>query len=397
MKRNHSSLSICFLAPLFHPVLGGSETYTLMLALGLQERGHKIAVITDLREPGSPPRELFQGVEIFRTQDYRRNLDGPGRVPWEECVFGLLRDIHDLSRDRHFDLIHAQNQVSALLGAMIKQSLGSRLVCTMHEQFPERDAFGVGRSKVVYGLLPYDLIIAGSDFYRKQALTFGAPPEMVRLIYHGTDLKRFRPGLSGSRVRERLSLSDQFPLVVLSGRFSPRKGQLEFVQAMAKVRESISEVRGCLVGGVSSASSSYFQSVREEIIRLSLEDSIFILEEEYRWHDMPEVYAAANLVVQPSHGEGLGLALIEAMSCGKPVVGTDVTGIREVISSGENGLLVPPRDPKRLAEAIVDLLTDKEKATRLATSGLADARNRFSAERMVEEVEQAYYDLVQQN
>lgn len=391
--RENASLSICLLAPLFYPILGGSETYTLMLALGLQKRGHKVTVVTDHRELRVPQIEHYQGIEILRTQTYRSNLDGKGKVPWEECVFGLLADIHGLLQDRSFDLIHAQNQVSVFLGVMIKQSLGCRLICTMHEQYPEREAFGNGRSRIIYGHLPYDLVIAGSNFYQQQALGFGTPPEKVRLVYHGTDLNRFHPDLSGQKLRQRLGVTINVPLVIVSGRFSPRKGQRDFVLAMARVHQRIPEARGCLVGNVSSTSPEYFRLIRDEITNLQLTDIITVIDDEYGWDAMPDVYAGADLVVQPSYGEGLGLALIEAMACGKPVIGTDVTGIREVIVPGDTGLIVPPGDPERLSEAIVDLLLHKEKAMSLAASGLASVRKRFSFERMVTQIEQIYYDL----
>lgn len=391
---SRSPLSICLLAPLFHPVLGGSETYTLMLALGLSKRGHKVTVVTDNRDQTVPERDVLGGVEVLRTSNYRDNLDGPGKVPWEECVFGLLRSIHALTQEHHFDLIHAQNQVCAVLGAMISQEVGCRLVCTMHEQYPALEAFGVGRSRLVFASLPYDLLIAGSDYYRAQALEFGAPSEKVRVIYHGTDLERFHPGLLGTRLRGRLRVDDQVPLIVVAGRFSPRKGQLEFVQAMARVHERVPKARACLVGSVSSSSPQYLQSVHHEIGDLHLKDVVYVVDDECRWDDMPEVYAAADVVVQPSHGEGLGLALIEAMACAKPVIGTDVSGIREIVTA-DNGVLVPACDPPPLAEAIIDLLLDPKRAAQMARAGLADARSRFSSERMVNEVEQAYYELSQ--
>jgi glycosyltransferase involved in cell wall biosynthesis len=326
---------------------------------------------------------------------YRSNLDGKGKVPWEECVFGLLADIATLLQGRSFDLIHAQNQVSVLLGAMIKLGLNCPLVCTMHEQYPEREAFGSGRSRVIYAHLPYDMLIAGSEYYHQQALSFGAPQEKVLVVYHGIDLSRFRPGLPAQRFRQRLGLAEEVPLVLVSGRFSPRKGQLDFVRAMTHVRQSIPEARGCLVGNVSSTSPEYLQAIKDEIFNLGLTETITIIEDEYGWSAMPDVYAGVDLVVQPSYGEGLGLALIEAMACGKAVIGTNVTGIREVIVQGETGLLVPPASPELLAAAIVDLLLNKKKAVRLASAGLAEVQKRFSLERMVAQIEHIYYSLCQ--
>jgi len=386
-------LSVCLLTPLFYPVLGGAETHTLTLALGLKRRGHDVTVITDLRDGRSLQSEDLSGVRVLRTSSYRRDIDGPGRVPWEESMFGLLRDLRTFSEHRCFDIIHAQNQVSTVLGAMMKQSIGCPLVCTMHEVHPELDPYGSGRSELIYRFLPYDLLIAGSDYYREQALTFGAQESRVKLIYHGIDADRFHPGVGRGRLRERLQIGPDVPLIVVPGRFKPRKGQLEFVRAMKQVVERIPKARACLVGGVSSSPAEYLRTVKSEILRLDLENAVRVLDDEYRWDDMPEIYIDADIVVQPSHSEGLGLAILEAMACEKPVIGTRVSGIREVISEGESGLLVSPKDPVGLSEAIVGLLLDSERAVRLGAAARDRVRLHFSAGRMVEEVEMAYMNL----
>ena len=90
-----------------------------------------------------------------------------------------------------------------------------------------------------------------------------------------------------------------------------------------------------------------------------------------------------DLFVMSSVTEGLGTSILDAMACGKPVVGTTAGGIPEVVSDGETGLLVPPRDPEAMAASIIRLLSDRSLRERMGAAGLARVHERFSAETMV--------------
>lgn len=386
-------MNVLYISPAYHPIIGGAETHVRLLAEGMVRRGHTAAVLTDWRDPDSQAHELINGVEIFRTARYRKWRDEPDRVPWEESLFGLLREFGDFVNGKRFDIVHGHCQVSVLLGAMIAQSLGRRLIATMHETQPELDPFGEGRSQLVYAHVPYDGLIACSQFFRDQALRYGAPPDRIRLIYYGVDLNRFSAGVSGGNVRARLGLNDGQPLVVLVGRFKARKGILEFVRAVANVRAVVPHLRGLIVGTCNSGSLDYANAVRSEIDLLGLAQVVTI-EESYGLDDMPQVYAAADLVVQPSHAEGFGISVLEALAAGKPVVGTNVSGIQEIITDGQNGLLVPPQRVDCLAQAMSHLLLNRDEATRLAGNGHARVKERFGIERMISETHSIYSELV---
>src|SRR5262249_16560139 len=103
---------------------------------------------------------------------------------------------------------------------------------------------------------------------------------------------------------------------------------------------------------------------------------------------------AFDLFVMSSVTEGLGTSLLDAMACGKAIVPTRRGGIREVVFDGQNGLLVEPRDPRALADAIVRLLSDEGRRSTLASEGARIVRERFTVERMVDETAQVYARLV---
>ena len=109
--------------------------------------------------------------------------------------------------------------------------------------------------------------------------------------------------------------------------------------------------------------------------------------------DVPALLASCDVFVLPSLYEGLPLSVLEAMASARPVVATDVAGSNEVVRHAESGLLVPPADPRALADAIRRVLSDRVEAERLARAGRARVEREFSVERMVRGVE-AVYDQV---
>jgi glycosyltransferase involved in cell wall biosynthesis len=141
-----------------------------------------------------------------------------------------------------------------------------------------------------------------------------------------------------------------------------------------------------LMGGEEEA------ALRAQAQRLGLSESVDFLGA-VAPGDLAPHYRAADVVVLPSRREGLGLVLVEALFCRRPVIGTRVGGIPDVVADGETGLLVPPDDPLVLAEAIARLLNDPALAARLAAAGYAHVRQHFSghvvAQRMADVYRQA--------
>lgn len=124
--------------------------------------------------------------------------------------------------------------------------------------------------------------------------------------------------------------------------------------------------------------------------RLRIGESAALLGER---KDAREVLAAADVFVLPSLWEGLPYVLVEAAALGKPIVATDIDGVREVVRNGETGILVPPRDPGRLAAALILLLRDRDLAGKLGERARRDVPPAFSLERMVRETEALYLDV----
>ena len=112
-------------------------------------------------------------------------------------------------------------------------------------------------------------------------------------------------------------------------------------------------------------------------------------------HDVPDLLNAMDIFVLPSYSEGLSLALLEAMAAGKPVVATAVGGTPEVVTEGDNGLLIPPRDAGALAGALERLLTDLALAQHLGANARTHVREHFSLDRLGREINEIYEELAE--
>ncbi len=372
----NDALRILMVTPGYPPLIGGAETHVRTLSEQLARNGHRVTVLTHGEHLARD--EHRNDVHILRTRSGRwRN--GADRVPWEEAQFGLLCEIQTLLGETHFDIVHGQCQVGVVLAAMLRERYAKALVATMHETEPESDPLGRSRTRFAYSGLVLDAVIAGSEFFRRQALEYGTEPGKVHLIYMGIDVARFESAVDAGVAAKRLGIPAGAPLALLLGRFKARKGIVEFIRAVGMARSRKPQLRAAIVGSGNSASHAYRKEMDEEIAKLGLSDAIVIAEDRFDDAEIPALIASADVVAQPSYREGLGLATIEAMATGVPVVASNASGIRELIEHDRHGLLVPPGDVDALANALVRLLSDRGTAQRLAAAARDRARRRFSA------------------
>jgi glycosyltransferase involved in cell wall biosynthesis/peptidoglycan/xylan/chitin deacetylase (PgdA/CDA1 family) len=219
------------------------------------------------------------------------------------------------------------------------------------------------------------------DLVRAEAL----PVSRVVVIPNGVPT-RSATAEAVRKVREELKGGRFNELIGTLGRLERRKGLevlLEAARRLAPRRPGL---------GVSLIGEGPLRGDLEERVRAGgIGDRVVFAG---RREDVPAVLGALDVFAVPSHTEGLSISLLEAAYAGCPIVATDVGGNPEVVRHGHNGLLVPPRDPSALAEAIEELLTDRPRARRLGAEAAREARERFSAETMVRAIESVYRDLL---
>jgi len=227
---------------------------------------------------------------------------------------------------------------------------------------------------------------ATKDFWTRE---WGLPPEKIEVIWNGIELERFTDVRRSNALRKALGLDESIPIIGTVGSLTPKKGHRFLIQAVPMVLAHCPETHFVFVGEGELRESLYSLSHR-----LGVEQYVHFLGQR---EDVPSLLSQFDIFVFPSAfeagqriGETFGIALVEAMAAGLPVVATRFSGIPEVVEDGVTGLLVPPGDSQSLANAIVTLLKDRTKARRMGLAGRKRAEQLFSVDRMVRRVEQYY-------
>jgi glycosyltransferase involved in cell wall biosynthesis len=213
---------------------------------------------------------------------------------------------------------------------------------------------------------------------RKYGLLRGSEVAIIR--GSGVDVDRFRPALQKKGA----------PVVMMASRLLWDKGVGEFVEAALVLRSRYPNVRFVLVGDPDLGNP---HTIPQDRIAQWVGDGAV----EWWGHraDMERVLQEATIVVLPSYREGLPKVLLEAASCGNPLVATDVPGCREIVRHGSNGLLVPPRDSGALSKAIARLLDEPGTRMRMGHAGRALVESQFSLDRVVKETMAVYERALQ--
>jgi glycosyltransferase involved in cell wall biosynthesis len=233
-----------------------------------------------------------------------------------------------------------------------------------------------------------DLSLAVSRGVRDYLVSQGGlNPAKIRVVANGVDVTAIDAARPGPAVRRELGLPEGVPVIGLVGRLDHwGKGHKELFEAMARLRERL-PVHALIVGG-----GRRMDEVRQSAESLGLASAVHFLGPR---RDVPDLLNAMDIFVLPSYSEGVSLALLEAMAAGKPVIATAVGGLPEVVTDGDNGLLIPPRDAGALAGALERLLSDPPWAQHLGASARAHVREHYSLDRLGREINEIYGELVE--
>ncbi|MCS0604847.1 GT4 family glycosyltransferase PelF [Streptomyces sp. LP11] len=222
------------------------------------------------------------------------------------------------------------------------------------------------------------LITPGNRYNRLWEEQGGADPESIRTVYNGVDPGAFPPA----------GPEPDVPTLSWAGRVDPIKDLETLIRAFGLVRAEIPEARLRLFGGTPRGGEAYRERCEALAAELGHADAVTF---EGRVDDIKDAYAAGNVVMLSSISEGFPFTLIEAMSCGRATVSTDVGGVREAV--GDSGLVVPPRDPARMAAAALELLDDAERRRAMGEAARLRVIEQFTLRQTIDTFRSIYLEL----
>jgi glycosyltransferase involved in cell wall biosynthesis len=381
-------------------------TYVHDINRHLVRRGHAVTVVTP-GDPSLPRSDMFDGVKIVRfplelPPDLTYGRVAQSRVSWLGKFARVVVMAHYMEaqhrailaevRENGGDVIHAHWAIpTGPAAVMAARKLHLPSVITMHggdvyvnpEQgydFPTR---WYVRPALRWTLRHAGALTAITEDCRQHALRAGAPAEHIRLVFNGTDLRRFSPAENGNRGDPRFG-----PHMVFACRqLFPRKGIRFLLEAGAELKSQFPDLKIVLAG-------DGFE--RPELARLAAELGIASDVTFLGWVpnvELPQYYRAAAVSVIPSLEEGFGIPAAEAMGCEVAVVASDAGGLPEVVENGVTGIVVPRGDAKALAQAIGSLLADPQRRRVMGQAGRERALRLFDWDRSAQQFEEIYREI----
>lgn len=365
---------------------GGQNVHVAGLAAELTGRGHEVTVFTRRDNPFAPVSTAAPG-------GYRVELvpAGPSSdVPKDELLQYMPEFAAYLRARWHaepYDVAHAHFWMSGLAASRAASETGIPLLQTFHalgtvkrRQQGEHDTSPRARIAVERQLCQrVDRVIATCRDEVDELVAMGMSRARATIIPCGVDTELFRPLPADPHHRHR---------ILVIGRLVERKGIADAVRALAELPDAELVVAGGPARDFLDADPEVAR-LRGLAEQLAVADRVRFLGAVSR-PDVPQLMAQADVVVAAPWYEPFGIVPLEAMACGRPVVGTAVGGLLDTICPGRTGELVPPRRPDLLARALAELLADEDRRRAYGEAGRARAVSRYDHRKVAEATEGAY-------
>jgi glycosyltransferase involved in cell wall biosynthesis len=372
---------------------GGQNVHVDALARALARRGHDLVVHTRRDSARLPPRvRLDPGVSVHHVSA------GPARpTPKDELLPYMATFAEELAAEWRAappDLVHAHFWMSGLASVAAAAELGVPFVVTFHALGSQKrrhqgtaDTSPVERVPAERSLLrDCDHVVATAAAEVDELVAMGGRREQISVVPCGVDLAHFRPdGPAAPRTPGRQRL-------LCLGRLVPRKGVEDVIRSLV----ALPDAELVVAGGPPRehlASDPEARRLAGIAADLGVRDRVDLRGAVDR-AGAPTLIRSADVVVCVPWYEPFGIVPLEAMACGRPVVGSAVGGLLDSIVPGATGVLVPPQRPHHLSRVLGDLLADPDRRQRLGRAGATRARSRYSWDQIALEHERVYSGLL---
>jgi glycosyltransferase involved in cell wall biosynthesis len=304
----------------------------------------------------------------------------------------LCRDIpkigmfYRIIKDHKIDLVHTHNDFRKGKPEIMAAKIAGIPCLTHHHGYAAYTLF----DKLFVNLSQANISISNHVCQHHEAL--GEPHSKSRVIHNGISLSDYTKSFDHSRIRDEFGCAPDDVLIGLVARIDWWKGHEYFLEALAEVEKKVGNVKGLIIGGLAElsyeSSTLYEKKLHNLVVALGLEEKVI-----FTGHrsDVAQLVATLDVVVHASSTpEPFGLTVIEGMAAGKPVVATAAGGVLDIIEDGVNGLLVPCKDSKAMAQVILQLLSSPNMARQIGQAAQLRVAEKFTIERQVAAVQRLY-------
>jgi glycosyltransferase involved in cell wall biosynthesis len=359
--------------------VGGGETHVFDLVNSIDKNLFDVHVLSFTDGPMVDKLKSI-GIKTFVINTLK---------PFDVRIWGKVKM---LMIENNYDIIHAHGTRAASNVFYAANSLNKPMIYTVHGW-----SFHDGQSSIVRRVRE----LSEKFLTNRSSLTITVSNsnqcdginrfdlKRSRVIYYGIDSTRFNSEGLYKNIREEFNIPSSKTLVSYLVRMTYQKDPITMINAIKVVTDKCDDIVFFMVGN---------GDMQEQTIQLAKELKVCdkIIFSDFR-SDIPDLLNASDIYCLPSLWEGMPIGLLEAMAMNKACIATGVDGTRELIQDGENGVLVPIRDYKELANAILDLHYDGVKRKRIAKKANDFVKSNFSLKTMVKNIENQYLQLLTTN
>lgn len=346
----------------------GGEVQVFLLIEGLRKRGHQNLLVC-------PPRSAAAA------EAQRRGIDVADTAMRSDLSAGAVHRIGRVLRSARPDLVHLHSGRATWLGGIAAWRAGLPAITTRRMDRRLRRNL---RTRFLYGHA-LSCAVAISDAVARCLSDGGVPRERIRVVPSAVEPEHLHPQRGREDVRARLDAGASEDCLLAVASLHRRKGLDVLLDALAQL-DAASRPTLWIAGEGPEASA-----LERRARQLGVADRVRFLGHR---DDVADLLAACDAFVLPSRQEGLGVAALEAMALGRPVVASRAGGLAESVLHERTGLLVEPGDAEDLARALKRLLGDPELSRKLGAAGPEHVATRYSAGSMVEAYERIYQEVL---
>ena len=363
-----------------HLPIGGAQDNTLYTIELLDKNKYDISLCCNFEGELVDRAKRIDGVKLINIPSLCR----------EVSLYSDLRSfilLYKLFKNENFTIIHTHSSKAGFLARVAAMLNKTQIIIHTLHGFAFNDFMNLFKKKfyiILEKILAMwtDVLITVSNLNRKKIIDLKiAKKENIINIYSGIDFDFFTNERNNNFKRE-LNLNNDHFLIGSVGRLSLQKDPITMVSAFDIVVKRFPNAHLVLVGD-----GELREKIVEKIDELKLNDKIHLTgNKSSPW----KIYHSMDLFIMSSIYEGLGRSITEALSCGVPVVCTNVEGVPEIVRDNITGILIPPKNPKKLAEGIIDSLSDMDSAKKRAEEGRKFVCANFDVKEMVSDIEILY-------
>ncbi len=356
--------------------LGGGERHLADLACALLERGHEVYAALPPRSPLHDELVALPAANIFASR-LRNAVD-----------LGSAMELARHVRNNRIEIVHAHLARDYPLAALaVRRNRQTRLVITRHVLFRLNRLHAVTFRHV-------ERIIAVSHGVERALIAQKIfPSRKITVIPNGIDFRRFDASLQGfdrEATARRMNIPQGSLLIGTIGEIKRQKGHEDFLRAAAIIARSKRNAHFIIAGADSTRTGEHHAALERLIIELDLINRVHFT----GWlGEVAPLLAALDVYVSASHTESFGLAIVEAMASGLPVVATATEGAREIIDHEKTGVIVGVGNYEAIAASVLHLLENEDERTSIGKLSRAQAREHYSLDRMVDATEKVYFEV----